>query len=62
MECDYWLDKLHGVYQEWYEDGTIKMKGNYYLNEAHGEFQFYNQNGELLYTIEFYYGSPIQKK
>ncbi|HPB58226.1 MAG TPA: hypothetical protein PLL49_06945 [Bacteroidales bacterium] len=62
MEGDYWFDQLHGAYQEWYEDGVIKIKGNYYLNEPHGEFNFYDSKGYLLYTLEFYYGSVIQKK
>jgi antitoxin component YwqK of YwqJK toxin-antitoxin module len=37
----------HGLYQEWYETGTIKIKGNYWKGAYRGKWIYYNEDGTV---------------
>ncbi len=46
-------EKKHGNWQQFYENGWSKLKGDYSHGEKQGEWKFYKENGNI-YKIENY--------
>ncbi len=56
-------NKLHGLYEEFYENGKPKVKGRFYYGQRKGVWKVWNENGDLIIerkyqdnrTFEFIY-------
>lgn len=44
---------LHGPYKSYYENGSIKIKGNYFLGQRERLWKFFNETGELVDEKEY---------
>lgn len=40
-------DQLHGLYEEWHENGCLRKQCYYAYNNYHGEYKSYWNNGQL---------------
>ncbi len=45
-KCNYKNGKLHGLYQQWYENGQTERKCNYKNGKLHGLYQQWYENGQ----------------
>ena len=43
--------KLHGLWENYYENGQLEFKANYKDGELDGLYEFYSENGQLEYRI-----------
>ena len=50
-----------GIYEEYYENGNIKLTGQYLQNKQVGLWKSYKENGELISEINYKDGSGEQK-
>ncbi len=52
---------INGLYQEWYENGKLKTKGNWKKNQKSGEWLFWSLDGEIE-KIEVYHNGKLINK
>ncbi len=62
LEGNYENNLLNGPYRVYYPDSTLKVKGNYRENRSEGTWEFFDQSGNLLYTIEYEQGKPVNQE
>ena len=55
-------DKIHGLFQEWYENGQLKMKVNYVNGEKDGLDQWWHSNGQKELEVNYVNGKLVSKK
>ncbi|MGW8314483.1 MAG: toxin-antitoxin system YwqK family antitoxin [Bacteroidales bacterium] len=55
-------NKLSGPYSVYYPDSTLKVHGYYKTNQSEGLWEFYDQSGNLLYSIEYEHGRPVDEE
>jgi antitoxin component YwqK of YwqJK toxin-antitoxin module len=39
--------KRHGRYRQYYEDGTLKLRGKYANNKPKGTWKYYTEDGKF---------------
>jgi antitoxin component YwqK of YwqJK toxin-antitoxin module len=62
LEGGYEKNELSGPYRVYYPDQTPKVSGNYVENRSEGIWEFFDQSGNLLYSIEYKHGKPVDEE
>jgi antitoxin component YwqK of YwqJK toxin-antitoxin module len=62
LESNYHDNQLQGPYRVYYPDSTVKVRGTYEENLAEGTWEFFDASGNLLYTIEYEHGRPVDQE
>jgi TonB family protein len=53
QECEYKNNLLHGLFQEWYEDGQIKIKENFNEGLPDGPMKQWRKDGKLELDVQY---------
>jgi TonB family protein len=52
-ECQYKNNMLHGLYQEWYKDGQIKIRQSFNVGLPDGPMKTWRQDGTLQLDVQY---------
>ncbi|MEJ2594325.1 MAG: hypothetical protein P8100_04205 [bacterium] len=55
------FEKGSGLQKGWWPNGNLKREINYRQNVKHGTEKWYDEQGELINTIEYTMGVPLEK-
>lgn len=53
---------LNGSYDVYFTDKVLLMSGMYIDDRSEGTWTYYDENGELLYTLDFKNGRPVDEE
>lgn len=54
--------ELHGVFEEYHDNGKLWLEWNFEKGKLHGVFKGYGKNGELLFEWNYENGELISDK
>lgn len=60
--AEYRNDTLHGIYEEYYASGALKMRGQYRAGLFQGSWSYWTDDGQMIGKGEFSEGTGIQRK
>ncbi len=53
---------LNGTYEVFFNEKALMMNGIYVDDRSEGEWSYFDENGELLYTLEYKNGYPVDQE
>ncbi len=53
VTCSYVQGERHGIYKEFYLDGTLKEQGEYLMGKKQKDWKYYEEDGMLRMTITY---------
>lgn len=62
LESKHQNNMLNGSYRVYFRDGTLMMEGKLVDDLSEGIWSYYNEKGELLYSLEYKNGQPLDKE
>lgn len=60
--AEYRNDTLNGIYEEYYANGALKIKGGYKAGLFHGHWSYWTNDGMMIGKGEFSEGTGTQRK
>jgi antitoxin component YwqK of YwqJK toxin-antitoxin module len=63
-KANYFHGKVHGVYEDYYFNGTLELRAHYHHGKLHGVYEEYYNNGAFRWIRRFRYGNleGLEKK
>ena len=59
LKGHYENNMLNGPYEVYYSNNILMMSGTYLNNQSTGTWSYYDEAGNLLYTLEYEHGRPV---
>lgn len=59
LKGSYQGNKLSGTYEVYYPGKILMMSGEYLDDKSEGTWSYYDEEGELLYTLDYKDGQPV---
>ncbi len=53
---------LNGPYEVYFSNNTLMMSGTYLDDQSNGTWNYYDDSGNLLYTLDYEKGSPVDRE
>ena len=62
LKSAYQNNLLNGPYEVYFTDKVLLMSGTYVDDHSDGTWSYFDENGELLYTLEYKNGRPVDEE
>ena len=62
LKSAYQNNLLNGSYEVYFTDKVLLMSGTYVDDRSDGTWSYFDENGELLYTLEYKNGRPVDEE
>ena len=62
LKSNYQDNLLNGPYEVYFREDVLIMSGIYENDRSEGTWSYFDENGDLLYTLEFKNGRPVDEE